>query len=148
MGKVPILVRIDKEVAEELKILVLAKYKKLKGGLSLEVEEAIKYWLELHKKDKELKNIFDTHTHMHKLYWKQGISSENKVKEKIMVIIKNLKEMGIENEFTVAHWNAACLKVGYTDYRTINKYLNLAEQLDMIVIVRPGIFKLVSEKHE
>jgi putative N-acetylmannosamine-6-phosphate epimerase len=85
---------------------------------------------------------------MHNLQLKQAVSSKSKVKQKILSIIKNLQEQGIENEFTVSHWTNACYKAGYTDYRTINKYLNVAEKLGIIANVRPGIFKIVGEKHE
>jgi hypothetical protein len=141
MGKIPILVRIDEELVEELKILVITKYRKLKGGLSLEVEEAIKHWLSLQKENPGLNELFNTHTHMHKNFQKQD-SYEDKVRQKILSIIKNLHELGIENEFTVAHWQTACYKAGYSDVRTIKKYLEIAEKMGMIQFVRLGIFKL------
>ena len=75
MGKIPLLVKIEEEIVQELKALVLYKHKKLKGGLSLEVEEAIKQWLELNKENLGVKDLFSTHLPMHNVQKKKGISN-------------------------------------------------------------------------
>jgi hypothetical protein len=148
MEKKGLFVRISEDILIELKILAAAKYGSLKGGLSKAVEEAIMHYLSIMKEDLGLKEILGTHSPIHKIQSKQAISTENKVKQKILAIIKNLKEKGIENEFSVADWHYACYQAGFSDYRTINKYLNIAEKLGFIKNVRPGIFKLVEQKHE
>jgi hypothetical protein len=142
MEKVSLKVVIDREIAEGIKTLALIKRKRFRGGLSEEVEEALAYWLEINQEKLDLKNIISTHTHMHNFQLKQASSTGNKNREKVEQIIKYIKEQGIENEFTINHWKNACIKAGYNDYRTIDKYLNVAMELGIIANVRPGIFKI------
>jgi K+ transporter len=148
MGKVKITIVLEEEIVEQTRILALTKHKLLKGGFSKIVEEALQYYIELNKENLGIKDLFSAHSLMHNVQKKKGISSENRLIQIINNILKAVKEQGIENEFTANHWVNACYKVGYADYRTINKYLSVAEKLGMIQNVRPGIFKIAGEKHE
>jgi len=115
--KEPMLVWISKDLKDELYSVVKAKYQGLRGGLSLEVEEALKFWLREH-----------AHTNAHK-----NVDPRlSRVEQKLMAILKIMRDQGLVQQFTKRDFEVACAKVAGSDPRTIKKYLNWAERLGLI----------------
>jgi len=131
--KEPMLVWISKDLKDKLYTIVKAKYQGLRGGLSLEVENAIKFWLERH-----------AHTNAHKTFDPRL----SRIEQKLMAILKIMKDEGIVRQFSKRDFEVACARVAGSDPRTIKKYLQWAQRLGLIRHRVGAIWEMMKERDE
>jgi len=128
-GKVVLLVYIDEELRNRLYEFVKAKYSGFRGGLSIEVQNAIARYLS--------EQALAAHT---KTRINPGFP---KVQRKIDAIIAKLREWGFVNQFSIKDWKKACYHVVGHDPRTVRKYLKTAEQLGRIKFYAGSIWEII-----
>jgi len=131
--KEPMLVWISKDLKDKLYTIVKAKYQGLRGGLSLEVENAIKFWLEGH-----------AHTNTHKTFDPRL----SRIEQKLMAILRIMRDQGIVQQFSKRDFEVACARVAGSDPRTIKKYLQWAQRLGLIRHRVGAIWEMMKEREE
>ena len=120
---------IDEELHRRLYDFVKAKYEGLRGGLSVEVQNAIAHWLNEHG--------LGAHT---KTRINPGMP---RVQARVDAIISWLREHGFLYQFTLKDWENACMHTVGHDPRTIRKYLELAKKFGRIKPVRGNVWEIV-----
>jgi len=129
MKKIQLKVYIPDELRDKLYDYVKAKYAKIHGGLSIEVQNAIAHWLN------EQALAAHTKTHIN-----PGLP---RAQMKIDAIIKWLRDRGFTNQFTVRDWEKACVDTVGSDPRTVQKYLRLAEKLHRVKFYAGNVWEIV-----
>ena len=114
MRKEALYVRIDKELLEQFRQHVLDKHGKLRGTLAIEIENALRRYMEK--------------VEMH------GNTNPGSVEgcTRLDRIIRWLKDRGYVRHFTIKDWELAVINTVGSDPRTIRKYLELALKLGRI----------------
>ena len=128
-GKRLIQAYIDEEIYRRFYKLVKDKYEGLRGGLSAEIQEALRHWLDLHDSSAHVK------THMN-----PGMP---RAQLKVDAIIRWLREHGVTLQFTPKEWEMACINTVGSDPRTIRKYLKLAERFGRVKHVVGSVWEIV-----
>ena len=129
MTKKGMFARIDEELLNRFKQFVIKKYGKLNGTFSIEVQNAIAYWLN--------EQGLAAHTHAH---INPGMP---KAQAKIDSIIQWLRNQGYTNQFSLKDWEKATIHTVGSDPRTIKKYLSLARKLGRIKPYAGNIWEIV-----
>jgi len=118
MGRKGLFVMIDEDLLKRFREYVFEKHGKLHGAFSMEVENALKSYL-------EGEGLF-TYTHKkHKI-------QTPKVYERLDRIIRWLHDNGFVKQFAWKDWEQAVINTVGADPRTVRKYLELAEKLGRI----------------
>jgi hypothetical protein len=125
-------VYVSKNLIKQLKELVVAKYGKLRGGLSYEVEDALKNWIMAHSTQHDTK-IVQSINPMPRVF-----QVFNQVKEQLKTTYGYLPQ-----QTTIQHLTRAISIVRGGDKRTIRKWLQEFAKWKLIKEIAPGIFEVV-----
>lgn len=133
MGKVRVTFYIDEALKNEFYAFVKAKYDFLHGGLSCEIENALRFWLGEH-----------AHTNAHK-----NVDPRlSRVEQKLMAILKVMRDQGITQQFSKRDFEVACARVAGSDPRTIKKYLQWAQRLGLIRHRVGAIWEMIPKERD
>jgi len=116
MVKKPLYLKIDAELLQRFKKHVLDKHGKFHGAFAVEVENALRRYLE------EGSSAQNT----------QHTNPSSKTHSRLDRIIGWLHERGYVRQFTWKDWELAVISTVGSDPRTIRKYLELALKLGRI----------------
>jgi len=125
---------IEEGIKNRLYDHVKAKYHGFKGGLSLEVEDAIVAWLN-----------DNTHISTHKK--EDNVNPQfSRVEHKLEQIFRILKGQGLLISFSQRDFEVACSKIVGSDFRTVRKYLDWGVKLHKIRHKTGVVWEYVSEE--
>jgi len=117
MSKEAIYLKIDKELLRRFRQYVLDKHGKFHGFFTMEIENALKRYLEKEGSAQNTQNINPAYV---KRY------------DKLDRIIGWLNEKGYVRQFSWKDWEQAVVSTVGSDPRTVRKYLELALKLGRI----------------
>jgi len=156
-GKVQLNIIIDEKVANELYNLVKIKYQGLKGGLSYEVEEALKNWLALHAQnarkngdpERNPYNGFETvEVRQNNLGSSVGLTVPSKVHQAFDQVKEYLRTKygyeffpGQQVHFKLLREAIAATRG--SDGRTIERWLNTFSLFGLIKPISPNVWEIL-----